>query len=76
MVNFLNPLQSSDIDSIEIITQPSSKYDAEGNAGIINIVLKRDKSLGTNGTVGSGFTYGNFARYNNSVSFNCNSCDG
>lgn len=70
LVNFLNTLQSSDIDSIEIITQPSSKYDAEGNAGIINIVLKRDKSLGTNGTVGSGFTYGNFARYNNAVSFN------
>lgn len=70
LVNFLKTLQSSDIDSIEIITQPSSKYDAEGNAGIVNIVLKRDKTLGTNGTIGSGFTYGNFARYNNSVSFN------
>tara|TARA_Y100000034_G_scaffold29585_2_gene35767 strand:+ start:46452 stop:48815 length:2364 start_codon:yes stop_codon:yes gene_type:complete len=70
LVNFLKTLQSSDIESIEIITQPSSKYDAEGNAGIVNIVLKRDKSLGTNGTLGTGFTYGNFARYNNSISFN------
>jgi outer membrane receptor protein involved in Fe transport len=70
LVNFLKTLQSSDIESIEIITQPSSKYDAEGNAGIVNIVLKRDKSLGTNGTLGTGFTYGEFARYNNSVSFN------
>ena len=70
LTNFLKTLQSSDIDSIEIITQPSSKYDAEGNAGIVNIILKRDKSLGTNGTLGSGFTYGDFARYNNSVSFN------
>ena len=70
LTNFLKTLQSSDIESIEIITQPSSKYDAEGNAGIINIVLKRDKSLGINGTIGSGFTYGDFARYNNSVSFN------
>ncbi len=70
LVNFLKTLQSSDIESIEIITQPSSKYDAEGNAGIVNIVLKRDKSLGTNGTLGTGFTYGDFARYNNSVSFN------
>ncbi len=70
LVNFLKTLQSSDIESIEIITQPSSRYDAEGNAGIVNIVLKRDKSLGTNGTLGSGFTYGDFARYNNSVSFN------
>lgn len=70
LVNYLKTIQSSDIESIEIITQPSSKYDAEGNAGIVNIVLKRDKSLGTNGTVGSGFTYGDFARYNNSLSFN------
>jgi outer membrane receptor protein involved in Fe transport len=70
LTNFLKTLQSSDIESIEIITQPSSKYDAEGNAGIVNIVLKRDKSLGINGTLGSGFTYGEFARYNNSVSFN------
>jgi outer membrane receptor protein involved in Fe transport len=70
LTNFLQTLQSSDIESIEIITQPSSKYDAEGNAGIINIILKRDKSLGVNGTIGSGFTYGDFARYNNSVSFN------
>ncbi|WP_435415801.1 TonB-dependent receptor domain-containing protein [Polaribacter aestuariivivens] len=70
LVNFLKTLQSSDIGSIEIITQPSSKYDAEGNAGIINIVLKRDKSLGTNGSVTSGYTQGDFARFNNSVSFN------
>lgn len=70
LINFLKTLQSSDIESVEIITQPSSKYDAEGNAGIVNIVLKRDKSLGINGSLGSGFTYGDFARYNNSVSFN------
>ena len=70
LVNYLKTIQSTDIESIEIITQPSSKYDAEGNAGIINIKFKRDKSLGTNGTIASGLTYGEFARYNNSVSFN------
>ena len=70
LVNYLKTIQSSDIDAIEIITQPSSKYDAEGNAGIINIRFKRDKSLGTNGSLNSGMTYGDFARYNNSVSFN------
>lgn len=70
LVNFLKTLQSTDIESIEIITQPSSKYDAEGNAGIINIVLKRDTSLGTNGSITSGYTQGDFARYNNAVSFN------
>ena len=70
LVNYLKTIQASDVESIEIITQPSSKYDAEGNAGIINIIFKRDKSLGTNGSLATGLTYGEFARYNNSVSFN------
>ncbi|NRB82538.1 MAG: TonB-dependent receptor [Winogradskyella sp.] len=70
LVNYLKSIQSSDIEAVEIITQPSSKYDAEGNAGIINIKFKRDKSLGTNGSVASGLTYGEFARVNSSVSFN------
>ena len=73
LVNYLKTIQSTDIDAIEIITQPSSRYDAEGNAGIINIKFKRDKSLGTNGTVSSGLTYGEFARYNTAVSFNSRS---
>ncbi|WP_340202565.1 TonB-dependent receptor domain-containing protein [Ascidiimonas sp. W6] len=70
LINYLKTIQSSDIESIEIITQPSSKYDAAGNAGIVNIIFKRDKSLGVNGSVSSGFTIGDFARYNNAVSFN------
>ena len=70
LINYLKTIQATDIDSVEIITQPSSKYDAEGNAGIINIRFKRDKSLGTNGSVATGLTYGEFARYNTSVSFN------
>ncbi|OJJ14455.1 TonB-dependent receptor [marine bacterium AO1-C] len=70
MVNYLKTLQSSDIESIEIITQPSSKYDAEGNAGIVNIKLKRDKSLGTNGSLLLGATAGVYERYNSSISFN------
>ncbi len=70
LINYLKSIQSSDIEAIEIITQPSSKYDAEGNAGIINIKFKRDKSLGTNGSIASGLTYGEFARVNTSASFN------
>lgn len=70
LTNFLESLQATDIESIEIITQPSSKYDAAGNAGIINIKLKKDKSLGTNGTITSGLTIGNFKRWNNSINFN------
>jgi hypothetical protein len=42
LVQYLRSIQASDIESIEIITQPSSKYDAQGTGGIINIKLKRD----------------------------------
>ncbi|NNF33835.1 MAG: TonB-dependent receptor, partial [Saprospiraceae bacterium] len=67
---FLETLQSTDIDKIEIITQPSSKYDAAGNAGIINIQLKKDKRFGTNGSLSSGYTQGKNGRFNSSVSLN------
>ncbi len=70
LINYLESLQATDIEALEIITQPSSKYDAAGNAGIINIKFKKDKSLGTNGSIASGITIGNFKRYNTSISFN------
>lgn len=70
LINYLESLQATDIEAVEIITQPSSKYDAAGNAGIINLKLKKDKSLGTNGTYTSGLTNGDFARYNSSLNFN------
>ena len=70
LANFLKSLQSDQIDAIEIITQPSAKYDAEGNAGIINIRLKKDKSLGANGSVNLGYRYGLNAKYNASTNFN------
>ena len=47
----LGNMSSDQISTIELITNPSSKYDAAGNAGIINIKLKRNKAYGTNGTV-------------------------
>lgn len=77
LVNFLKSMNASEIDNIEIITQPSAKFDAAGNAGIINIILKRDKSIGTNGTINAGYNYGiGFEgeglnhRFNGGVSFN------
>jgi hypothetical protein len=70
LTNYLESLQATDVESVEIITQPSSKYDAAGNAGIINIKLKKDKSLGTNGTFTSGLTVGDFGRTNSSINFN------
>ncbi|MFZ1846534.1 MAG: TonB-dependent receptor [Saprospiraceae bacterium] len=48
----LDNLPASAIERIEIINNPSSKFDANGNAGIINIILKKNKKEGFNGKVG------------------------
>lgn len=54
----LKSINSSDIEAIEIITNPSAKYDAAGNVGIINIRLKKNKKVGTNGNVTISPTFG------------------
>jgi iron complex outermembrane recepter protein len=70
LANFLKGLQSSQVESIQLITNPSAKYEAAGNAGIINIVLKKNKAFGTNGSVAAGWAVGIFPKYNGSVSLN------
>ncbi len=47
----LQQLQASMVDRVEIITNPSARYEAEGMAGIINIILKKDQKQGFNGSV-------------------------
>ncbi|MES2796298.1 MAG: TonB-dependent receptor [Bacteroidota bacterium] len=47
----LQSLQSSMIERVEIITNPSARYEAEGMAGIINIILKKDRSQGFNASI-------------------------
>ncbi|AXT19094.1 TonB-dependent receptor [Flavobacteriaceae bacterium AU392] len=66
---YLQSLQADTIESIEIITQPSARYDAAGSAGIINIILKREKGLGIRGSVSSTVTLGDYLRTNNTISF-------
>lgn len=70
LTNYLRSMQSSEIAAIEIITSPSAKYEAEGNAGIINIRLKKDQRLGMNGTLNAGYAYGEYGKTNNSLSMN------
>ena len=50
--NGLDNIQASAVEKIEIINNPSAKYDANGNAGIINIILKKTARQGFNGNVG------------------------
>lgn len=70
LANFLKSLQSSQVESIELITNPSAKYEAAGNAGIINIRLKKNKTFGTNGSVNAGYNIGTFAKYNAGFALN------
>ncbi|MBK6731442.1 MAG: TonB-dependent receptor [Bacteroidetes bacterium] len=66
----LRSMQSSEIEAIEIITNPSSKYEAEGDAGIINIRLKKDKRFGGNANINLGYNQGFYAKYNGTVNMN------
>jgi hypothetical protein len=70
LANYLKSIQSSNIEAIELITNPSAKYEAAGNGGIINIRLKKNKSLGTNGSVNAGWNIGTFSKYNAGISLN------
>lgn len=70
LANYLRSMQSSSIEAIELITNPSAKYEAAGNAGIINIRLKKDKSLGTNGSINAGYNIGVLPKYNGGISLN------
>jgi len=51
VVNLLNGMSADNIAKIELLTTPPAGFDAEGSAGIINIVLKKNKKPGTNGTL-------------------------
>ena len=67
---YLRSVQSTDIESIEMIENPSAKYDASGNAGIVNIRFKKNKKYGTNGSASTSFTQGIYPEYDGSVSLN------
>lgn len=55
LTNYLQSLRSDDIAKIEVITTPPSKYEAQGNSGIINIVLKKNPNLGWSGSVNGSY---------------------
>jgi iron complex outermembrane receptor protein len=62
--SYLENLPAEQIDRIDIITSPGARYEAEGNAGIIDIRLKKDQNQGANGTVNGTYSQGRFAKYN------------
>src|SRR6266496_1926328 len=70
LANYLRGLPSSAIERIDIITNPSAKYDAAGNSGIIDIHMKKDQRLGANGTFTAGYGQGKYPKANSGFTFN------
>lgn len=68
--NLLSSMSSSQIDQIELMPNPPAKYDASGNAGIINIKTKKNKVKGFNGSVTVAGTQGVYPKNNNSLILN------
>lgn len=70
LINYLRSIPAESIENIELISQPSSKYDASGISGIINLQKKSVKEQGVNLTVSSGLEKGMHTRGNENISLN------
>ncbi|SDR66656.1 outer membrane beta-barrel protein [Gramella sp. MAR_2010_147] len=66
----LKQIPSTSIKSIELITNPSAKYNPEGMSGIINIVLHKNANQGFNGNLNTGVTFGENTRFNGTLDMN------
>jgi iron complex outermembrane recepter protein len=70
LINYLKGIPAANIDRIEIVTNPSAKYDAAGNAGIIDIKFKKDQREGYNGNYS--LSYGQGRYHKPTISTNLN----
>lgn len=68
--NMLKSMPADQLEKIELITNPSAKYDAAGTGGIINIVMKKNTMLGLNGRVNAGYTQGFYPKFNGGANLN------
>ncbi len=70
LATVLRSMPSSSIEKIELISNPGARFDAAGNAGIINIKTKKDKRMGVNGTATLTYGQGKYPKYGAGVSLN------
>ncbi len=70
LAGMLNGMSASQIEQIEIMDNPPSRYDAAGNAGIINIKTKKNRQQGFNGSLTAGYTQGIYPKTNDNLSLN------
>ncbi|RSK33271.1 TonB-dependent receptor [Hymenobacter metallilatus] len=70
LADYLRALPAEQLKSIELITNPPAKYDAQGGAGIIAINLKKDQRIGTNGSLNTSYGRTQYNKYNTGLSLN------
>ena len=70
LANLLSNMNSNQLSQVEIMTNPSAKYDAAGNAGVINIKTKKNTAKGLNGSVTLNYGQGVYSKTNNSIMLN------
>lgn len=70
LANLLRATPASNIDKVELITNPSARFDAQGGAGIINIKFRRDKNLGLNGNASVGYSQSDHHRASAALDLN------
>ncbi|WP_294205129.1 outer membrane beta-barrel family protein [uncultured Chryseobacterium sp.] len=70
LINFIQSLRSDNVSKIEVITTPPSKYEAQGNSGIINIVLKKNTNLGWSGNFSTSYVRRSENGYSNNATLN------
>jgi hypothetical protein len=70
LANMLKSMPSNNVETIELISNPSAKYDAAGTGGIINIRLKKDKKAGLNGSLNATYAQGIYGKANGGFNMN------
>jgi len=70
LLTLLRSMNANNIATIEVISNPSARYDATGNGGVINIKLKKNTLEGFNGSITAGTGYGRYGKANWSIALN------
>lgn len=70
LMNYLKTIRSENIEKIEVITTPPAKYEAQGNSGLVNIVLKKNPNLGFNGSLNSTLVQKTYAGFSDNLNLN------
>lgn len=70
LATMLNGMSSAQIEQVEIMDNPPARFDAAGNAGVINIKMKKNRQKGFNGSLTTAFSQGFYPKNNNSLQLN------